>query len=157
MKRFITPSVFLIIGFLLTSCNRDEIQAQKSLVGTWEVTAITSIYILPPGIGNNPRDKVNEEGSLGTFEFTEDSVHFSFTRNDTLYAGNAAWLLDQTRVRQGFFRVNQFTLGITNQFLFDVTFEDQTVNSEKNATYMTFFDEPTEEESVWFSISLEKR
>ncbi|MEL6698532.1 MAG: hypothetical protein AAFP89_19960 [Bacteroidota bacterium] len=157
MKRFIIPSILLTIGFLLTSCNRDEIQAQKSLVGSWDVTAITSIYMTPPGMGNNPRDKVNEEGSLGTFEFTEDSVHFSFTRNDTLYAGNAAWLLDQTRVRQGFFRVNQFTLGITNQFLFDVTFEDQTVNSEKNATYMTFFDEPTEGEGVWFSISLEKR
>ena len=157
MKKCVIPFVLLLIGLTLASCNRDEIQAQKSLVGSWDVTAITSIYIPPPGVRNDPSDRVDEAGALGTFEFTEDSVYFSFTRNDTLYTGNSAWLLDRTRVREGFFRVNRFTLGIANQFLFDVTFGDRTANSEKNATSVTFLNDLLNGGTVWYTISLEKQ
>ena len=95
---------------------------------------------------------------MGTFFFSRDSVDFDFTRNDTLFLGRAAWDLEVEKVREGFFRVNAYTLTIGEQFLFKVDFEDSTRNSEKNATNAVFYQAPTSPGfGIFLEMTLEKR
>lgn len=54
---------------------------------------MTSYYGSFSEITFSPEDEVKESGQLGEFNFGEDSVEFSFTRNDTLYSGNESSLL----------------------------------------------------------------
>ena len=149
----------LVIGtaFIYTSCNKDEIQAVDSIEGEWNVIAISSLYGEFFESSFSASDKISESGQMGTFHFMEDSVDFNFMRNDTLYAGKAAWHLDLKKVNQGFFRTNEFTLTIEDYFLLDVTFEDGTRNSEKNANRVTFIETPTTGFGVLIEMLLEKK
>ena len=146
----------IIIPFIFTSCKKDEVQAAESLNGIWDVIGISSYYGDFSNNGFNPTETIEEDGQLGTFNFMEDSVDFNFTRNDTLFAGVGAWDIDVERVNAGFVRVPVFTLSIENHFLFDVSFGDETRNSEKNATTATFVTTPTGL-GVLIEMSLEKR
>lgn len=128
----------------LSACTQDEIQAEKSMLGIWNVTEIRSIY------GFASSEIITEQGSLGFFHFEEDLVDFSFTRNDTLYRGNATWHVNAEKVRSGFVRETIFRLTIEDEFIFDIQFEDGTNNSEKNAQNAAFSNESiiTENETL---------
>nr|WP_299486911.1 hypothetical protein [uncultured Allomuricauda sp.] len=122
---------YLVLGlaFLLSvSCSKDEEQAYDSLIGTWTISEIKSIYQELPA-----NEVVEETGTLGTFVFNQRTVNFDFVRNDTVYQGNATWNLDLEKVRSGFTRENSFTLDVDGFFVFDAFFGDGTRNSEKNA------------------------
>lgn len=138
----------------LSSCkDEDLVQGKNSLNGSWQVTAIESIY----GNGSNDSDFVSEEGNLGQFIFGNDSVYFEFTRNDTLYQGADRWHLHKTKVRDGFVKVPVFTLEIENNFSLTCEFDDGTRNSEKNATEITLLNEPEETGvGTWFMLFLDK-
>lgn len=125
MKKYLV----LIMSFLLSvSCSKDEEQAYDSLIGTWTISEIKSIYQELP-----TNEVVEETGTLGTFVFNQRTVNFDFVRNDTVYQGNATWNLDLEKVRSGFTRENSFTLDVDGFFVFDAFFGDGTRNSEKNA------------------------
>nr|WP_298793013.1 hypothetical protein [uncultured Allomuricauda sp.] len=125
MKKYLALS----LAFLLSvSCSKDEEQAYDSLIGTWTISEIKSIYQEFPA-----NEVVEETGTLGTFVFNQRTVNFDFVRNDTVYQGNATWNLDLEKVRSGFTRENSFTLDVDGFFVFDAFFGDGTRNSEKNA------------------------
>nr|WP_299171239.1 hypothetical protein [uncultured Allomuricauda sp.] len=122
---------YLVLGlaFLLSvSCSKDEEQAYDSLIGTWTISEIKSIYQELPA-----NEVVEETGTMGTFIFNKRTVNFDFVRNDTVYQGNATWNLNLEKVRSGFTRENSFTLDVDGFFVFDAFFGDGTRNSEKNA------------------------
>lgn len=157
-KIFIRTLLVIGTAFMFTGCKKDDIQAAKSLKGEWDVVAISSFYAKFIENGFVPFETIEESGQLGTFHFKEDSVDFNFMRNDTLYAGKAAWNLDLEKVRQGFSRGNEFTLTIEDYFILDVSFENGTRNSEKNANSMTFIETPTTTGfGVAIEMSLEKK
>jgi hypothetical protein len=153
----LTTLLVAIAFFLFSACERNEIQAEKSMDGLWEVTAIHSYYGDFSDNSFNPSETIFEAGQLGTFEFTDNTVGFSFTRNDTTFTGVDSWSIVEERVNAGFTRVSEFRLTIDNHFLFDVTFEDATKNAEENATSVTFVEKPTNGFGVWIEISLEKK
>lgn len=107
--------------------------------------------------GFNPTETIEEAGDLGSFEFTENTVDFEFSRNDTLFSGSSIWDLNMERVNAGFVKVPEFTLTIEEQFLFIVAFEDETKNAEKDAMEITFAGQPIGNSRVFMEISLEKR
>jgi hypothetical protein len=149
--------ILLIALLYFSSCEKDDIQARESIRGNWTVVEITSLYasFTANGFGT-PTATVSEQGQLGTFNFEEDVVDFSFTRNDTLFAGNSTWNLSTERVNAGFTQVTEFTLAIENEFVFDLTFEDATLNSEKDAREVTFTNSPNNGIGVLIVIKLEK-
>ncbi len=156
MNKLIT-SLLLIISLLLTACQDDLEEGIDSLEGSWQVTTVESFYKIPQTDGSLEWSNVSEDGNLGRFEFAEDTVSFQFNRNDTLYQGAERWHLSKTRVNEGFFKVNLFTLQIGDTFTFECEFEDQTKNSEKNARYITLRTKPEEtNEVVSFEMSLNK-
>lgn len=137
---WILPLLFICT---LTNCAKDEVQGAKSLVGVWEVVAISSQYgTQVPGGGWSPDEVIDENGNLGTFEFFEDTYRYEFTRVDTLYTGNGSWDLESERVRTGFSTAPEFTLSLENDVQYKVEFEDQTRNAEKNAEKVRFIEEP---------------
>lgn len=146
-----------MIALACISCQQDEVQAEESLEGVWDIVSLTSYYGEFSETSFDASETVSESGQLGTFEFVEDSVAYSFTRNDTAYVGNVSWILELKKVRSGFSRENQFTLTLENRFVFDVSFEDETRNAEKDATTTAFITIPGEESSVFVEMSLEKR
>ncbi|WP_107038174.1 hypothetical protein [Brumimicrobium mesophilum] len=148
--------------FLFLSCNKDEKQGIKSIVGTWNVNHIESIYgnytiennVV---IGTNETDRINESGDLGQFNFGKNEVDFNFTRNDTVYSESSSWELQLEKVNSGFTKTNKWKLIIANEFTFDLTFEDDTKNSEKKADNVEFRHWPSESGfGVGFVMSLEK-
>jgi hypothetical protein len=148
----------LLLAFLLsTGCNRDEVQAKKSLEGEWVVSEIYSTYGEYSVNGFSASHTVSETGMLGTFNFVAETVEYSFNRNDTTYAGNEPWNLQLERVNSGFTKTNKFTLTIGAEFIFDVSFEDETKNAEKNAINATFRQDPDFDEEVLVVIMLNKR
>ena len=149
--------VWAIIPITFLSCNKDEIQAEKSLEGGWDVIEITSIYGEFFENGFDPSETITESGALGTFDFTGDSVDFDFTRNDTSYTGTGKWNIIAERIREGFIRVPEFTITIENQFLFEAHFDDGTKNSEKNANRVSFVQTPINGIGVLIEMFLEKR
>ena len=149
--------VLVFITLLFNSCRKDEVQAERSLEGTWNVTAITSWYGLLDETSFNAEETIEESGQLGTFEFGATSVDFNFTRNDTLYTGSSTWELHLAKVQSGFFRVNEFTLEIDGEFTYDVTFEDATRNAERNANSLTFIEEQFGDPGVLIEMILEKQ
>lgn len=154
--------LIITIALLFLACNKDEVQAERSLEGVWDITAIDSEYgeFTQSQFGSSfdSYDSISEYGLLGTFNFSETTVDYEFIRNDTMYSGNETWNLELEKVNSGFTRVNEFTLNIENQFLFDVSFGDETKNAEKNATSLTFLESPSESGyAVRLQISLEKR
>lgn len=149
--------LFASILVLFAACNKDEIQAEKSIEGNWKVVEITSYYgeFFSNG-GFDPSETILDSGDLGSFNFSENFVDYSFTRNDTLFSGNGSWVLELEKVNQGFTKVNKFTLTIEGHFEFDVAFEDQTKNAEKNAKELTFMEYPTSGFGVGIELKLEK-
>lgn len=135
IKRTVLNSLWLLfIPLMFATCTKEQLQhAGNSVQGTWNVIEIKSIYY----DGGRPT-VIEEDGLLGNFNFMADSVSFEFTRNDTLYAGNSAWDLKLEKVNDGFYKRSVYTLTIEDQFAFDVTFEDGTTWSEKDAQQMTF-------------------
>ena len=55
--------IMLMLSCLLMSCNRDEVQAEKSLTGEWNITAITSIYGEFSPTSFDPSSTLSETGS----------------------------------------------------------------------------------------------
>lgn len=159
-RRFFIPALVLTCTlFLLTSCKKDEVQARESIEGDWEVTAITSMYGEFFNGSFSSSQNLTESGQLGTFSFTESTVEYSFTRQDTVYSGNGAWTLELERVNSGFTRVNQSTLTLANDYVFDVTFEDGTKNSEKKAEYLSLMEIASQDSGagIMIQLNLDKR
>jgi len=98
----LTFLIFVVTCVHFTSCVDDELQAEDSLEGVWNVTEIFSLYgeFFPTGF--NSSSNLTEEGALGYFNFNENNVAYSFTRNDTLYSGNMDWNLDIEKRTTGF-------------------------------------------------------
>jgi len=149
--------LIIVIAITFIACKKDEVKAEESLEGEWDITTITSDYgeVAQNSIGSNtfyPSELVEETGQLGTFSFTENTVDFEFTRNDTLYSGTENWNLELEKVNAGFTRVNEYILSIENQFLFIVAFGNETKNSEKNATSITFLESPSE---IGYGVSIQ--
>jgi hypothetical protein len=155
--KYFTPIITIIaLSCLLISCNKDERQAEKSIEGMWEVTAITTTEgQIANGVFTETSTKM-ETGQLGTFDFLDETVNYNFTRNDTTYNGNTSWFLTSEKINSGFTRVNQHTLTLTDKFVFEVTFEDATKNAEKNAKKMTFAKNPIPNDAIFIMLSLEK-
>jgi hypothetical protein len=149
-------SFLFFISLSFTSCEKDEVQATNSIIGNWSVVEITSLYAEFTNNGFNPIETISEQGLLGTFTFDQDSVAFTFTRNDTLFTGNSTWELTTERVNSGFTQVTEFTLSIDNEFVFDLEFEDGTLNSEKDAQELTFTNNPTNGNGVLINMVVEK-
>lgn len=135
---FLATTLLFSLAVLFTACNRDEVQARKSIEGEWEVTTITSTYGESTQNGFSSDSSFSETGALGTFDFGDESVAYAFTRRDTAFAGSTDWTLVVEKVNSGFTKVNQSTLTLENEFTFDVQFEDGTKNAEKKAEYATF-------------------
>lgn len=149
--------LLISLAFLfLMSCNKDERQAINSVEGVWDLTEITSVYGSFQNTTFVSNSEIRERGNLGVFNFSEETVDYNFTRNDTTYTGNANWNLVTERVNSGFTRTNKHTLTIRENFIFDVTFEDATRNSEKNATEMTFVKTATLDDAVFIEMKLRK-
>lgn len=118
----------------MSACAKQNLRnAEKSLNGDWVVTEIYSAEGERTTGGINITDEQTETGDLGDFSFTDDEVTYNFTRLDSLYEGNSAWTLNRERVREGFVRVEMYTL-TTNDYDFVCEFGDQTSDAEKNAT-----------------------
>ncbi len=148
--------ITLFFSVLFLGCGKDKVQAEKSLDGIWEVTAINSQYGTFTGSSFVSTETVSDAVALGTFNFQEGTVEYTFTRNDSLFEGTSAWTLDLERVNAGFNKVNKFTLSMEDQFLFDVTFEDDTKNAEKDAQSMTLREEPTSASPIYIEVFLRK-
>lgn len=146
----------LLVCSLCAACNKDEKQAQRSLEGTWNVTAVASNYGNFSDTGVSIDSTVSENGALGTFQFGDSRVDYQFTANNTIYEGSTPWQLEAEKVNEGFVRVNQFTLTIEDAFVFEVQFEDATKNAEKKAKSATFTEKPPSESSVQVVLWLEK-
>ncbi len=144
-----TLSTFLTLTLLITACNRDEVQGNKSLKGTWTVTEITSIYgdysVTENGvIAVDETSRNTASGELGTFTFSKKEVTYSYSHDDSTYAGHGAWQLNLARVNQGFTKTNEWTLVVENQHTYDLRFEDQTKNAEKKANDLELDKWPSE-------------
>lgn len=147
----------IMLPLLLIGCGRDEVQAENSLEGDWEVVAITSYYGEFSTTSFDATEIIADSGQLGSFSFGADSVDYAFTRNDTLFTGSMAWNLAFEKVNSGFTRTNQFTLNIEDEFLFNVSFEDDTKNSEKDATNIDLIQNREGDSELLIEMSLEKR
>jgi hypothetical protein len=142
--------IFTILLAFLSSCDKEDIQAaEDSVIGSWNVTQIKSHY------GYKSLGTITDEGVLGTFKFTENSVEYSFTRNDTLYSDTTTWNFNAEEPSRGFLQSTIYTIDIKDRFVFDVTYENGTINSEKNAQEMTLLRES--EDCMNGEISIELR
>jgi len=75
----------LLLLFTCSACEKRNLKnAEKSLMGSWEVQAIYSTYGNKTDLGIQTNEEFIEEGSLGQFMFKDESVSYNFTRLDTL-------------------------------------------------------------------------
>jgi len=126
-------SILLITFVLLSSCAKQNLRnAEKSLKGDWIVTEIYTQEGERVNGGIDITDEQTETGDLGEFTFTDDELTYSFTRLDSLYEGSSAWILNREKVREGFVRVEMYTLE-TDDYDFICEFGDQTSDAEKDA------------------------
>jgi len=124
----------LIPILLLSACAKQNLRnAEASLKGDWTVKEIYSAEGQQVAGGTNITNEETETGDLGEFSFTDDEVMYSFTRLDSLYEGTSTWTLNREKVREGFVRVEMYTL-TTDDYDFLCEFGDQTSDAEKNAT-----------------------
>lgn len=154
MRLILNTSKLLILLSLLcfmSSCNREEIRAERTLIGRWKINTILSIYDFDTSANTT------DQGDNMFFNFNEHTVDYNFTRNDTVYIGSKTWNLDFEKQRTGFYREPVFTLEIEDEFIFDVLFADGTRNSEKNAQEIIFSNEGLESsDAVVLVFQLEK-
>lgn len=156
MKKQLTL-LFLIFSILIFShCQNNLVQAEKSLNGEWNVTSIN----IQKGLFSNntfqETESFNEPGQLGTFNFNEDNVSFKFKLADLSYEDDTSWQLKYEKINSGFVRVPDYKLSLGNGFLFDVSFEDATKNSEKNANKVTLTQIPNEGDTELLILDLDK-
>lgn len=152
-------SLILILSLfsaIIIGCKSDEVQATNSLEGSWQITSVVTTMGTFNGSTFISEENVKETGELGTFDFTENTVAFSFIQNKEVVVGNETWEFKTEKVNAGFTRVNKHTLTIGNAYLFDVTFEDATKNAEKNAKTITFVKAPTTQKPYGISLLLKK-
>lgn len=120
--------------FVLSACQKQNLRnAEESLAGTWNVTEIYSEQ--KNNLGINGDGRFWESGDLGVFTFSDNTVNYSYTRLDTLYESTQSWNLTREKEKQGFHKVEKYTLNINNQ-PFDCDFGDGTSDAEKNAERM---------------------
>lgn len=120
--------LLIIFTIVLSSCGKSKLQhAQESLVGNWKVA---KIYTPTPNEG----EQQNESGNLGSFQFGEKEVTYSFNSNGKSYQGTSPWQLTVKSVPSGFHKVPEYTLQLDNQLHFIATFGDQTSDATVNAT-----------------------
>ena len=122
MKKLL-PILLLIT---LVACgDKDLDNAKKSLVGNWTVNRV---YTQLPG-GNDQQ----QTGNLGTFQFTQNQLNYSFTKDGATQNGQSAWNLRREMVNSGFVKVEKYTLDFDGRS-FVCAFGDETSDAEKNAT-----------------------
>lgn len=147
---------FIMVAITFLGCKKDQVQAEDSLRGEWQVTELVSQY----GSFSNGTfieiSTLKEIGQLGKFTFGKSEVSYNFTRNDTLYSETAPWKLAYEKANSGFTRVPEFTLDIGQQFSFDVFFEDGTKNVEKNAKRALLTQIPQKGDRVVVTLEIEK-
>ncbi len=137
-------------------------QAEKSLIGNWEVYEIISEsgeYIIEKGsvktIGEIRRNE--QTGKIGSFTFSDNKVRYNFKSDGEMYLGKSPWKLDLTQVNQGFFKVNKWILTVGDNYIFDVQFGNSTKNAEKNARMIQLNSLPkTNAKGVAYFMKLKK-
>lgn len=141
----------------MAACQKDEVQAEQSIEGEWQVQSVISEYGSFPNGSFISSEQINEELATGIFNFTSDEVDYEFTRNDTVYSSITTWNMTSEKVNAGFTRVRKYTLEIGDRFIFDVFFGDGTSNSEKDATKMALTQDPMQSYPVSIFLELEKK
>ena len=159
LKIFISILALFITVVNFSSCVDEEGEAQKSVIGSWRVTAIQSLYGQFTSNGHSGLDVKREEGNLGFFDFTDDgTASYNFVRNDTTYQNTTAWTLTSREERNTGFKVTKYTLTLTNDFRFETEFGDGSHNSTVKANQLKFIQWPDKPGyGVGIVIQLEKR
>lgn len=140
----------------ISSCDKNQVEAEKSLVGNWKVVEIITQY--GEYIDNSfvEASSVTDTGSLGTFDFGKNMLSYDFIADGTQLSKETTWLLDYNKVNSGFVKVPFYTLKIGDEFSFQVQFDDSTINSQKNATTAIFIQIPKVGDTEVFILTLEK-
>lgn len=132
---------YLFFLVLLSSCMSKSDSASESLQGVWNVTKISQTV-------DGTTD--SQDGMLGTFEFTQTTVDYSYQFNGVTEANDFEYQLDITRENAGFTKVDRFD--IIGEENFRVRFGDQTSDAHENADMMVL-----ERVLVTDSLSLDQR
>lgn len=132
---------YLFFLVLLSSCMSKSDSASESLQGVWNVTKISQTV-------DGTTD--SQDGMLGTFEFTQTTVDYSYQFNGVTEANDFEYQLDITRENAGFTNVDRFD--IVGEENFRVRFGDQTSDAYENADMMVL-----ERVLVTDSLSLDQR
>lgn len=140
----------------LSSCDKNQVEAEKSLVGNWKVVEIVTQY--GEYINNSfvEASSISETGSLGNFEFGENMLSYDFIADGTQLSKKTTWLLDYNKVNSGFVKVPFYTLKIADEFSFQVQFDNSTINSQKNAKKAIFIQIPKVGDTEVIILTLEK-
>jgi predicted nucleotide-binding protein (sugar kinase/HSP70/actin superfamily) len=158
MKNSIYFLFIVALNATLLSCNRDEVQAENSVRGVWQITStnVTKGEFDESNFVSNESEM--QTGQLGSFDFGEDVVTYNLNIGEEIMSGTKEpWTLTTKKVNSGFTRINVNTLTIGNKFVFDVTFEDGTKNSERKATRMALVSDPTLEQPIFIETTLIKK
>ena len=161
-QKYINLLIIIIIGFLtIFSCVEDQVQAEESLEGNWEVIEIISSYGKFYEFGHDSISTVRETEKLGSFIFKSNvngvnNVDYNFKRNDTLFSASKSYNLDLIKIQSGFFKEKKFTLMIEDLYIYDVQFGNYTRNSEKKAKEMELLYWPNSGFGPGIQIFLEK-
>lgn len=132
---------YLFFLVLLSSCMSKSDSASESLQGVWNVTKISQTV-------DGTTD--SQDGMLGTFEFSQTTVDYSYQFNGVTEANDFEYQLDITRENAGFTKVDRFD--IIGEENFRVRFGDQTSDAHENADMMVL-----ERVLVTDSLSLDQR
>lgn len=132
---------YLFFLVLLSSCMSKSDSASESLQGVWNVTKISQTV-------DGTTD--SQDGMLGTFEFSQTTVDYSYQFNGVTEANDFEYQLDITRENAGFTKVDRFD--IIGEENFRVRFGDQTSDAHENADMMVL-----EKVLVTDSLSLDQR
>ena len=152
-------TIILLCSCLLSACatTSNLNQAKKSLQGTWKVNKIYSAYGQRVANGISTDEEHTETGNLGTFNFGENQVTYQFTRRDTAYNATSSWILNRTKVNQGFTQVEVYLLDLTT-YDFVCQFGDQTSDAERNATKVRLiYETPDVGYYQTFQLEMEKQ
>jgi len=147
----------IIVALLsLSSCEKDIDQARDSLIGNWQVTEIYSYYGTRVNLGTSITQEFTEKGSLGTFEFTDEKVNFSFKRRDTLYTGSEPYTVSVENRNNGFTKSPFYTVTISSKN-YNCKFGDETSDSQKNATNILLnYESPIGQPYSGYTLHLKK-
>lgn len=128
MKHIKNLFFIFLSTLMLSSCSKSKLQhAQESLIGNWTVT---KAYLPTPANGETQQ----QTGKLGTFQFGEKEVAYSFENNGKTYKGTSPWQLTMKKIPSGFINVPEYTLQLKDNLQFIATFGDQTSDATVRAT-----------------------